>query len=42
MYVTGDVSRDYLDRIERVRNDTAKQEKTGNNLNATEAEVYIY
>ncbi|OGI43353.1 MAG: amidophosphoribosyltransferase [Candidatus Muproteobacteria bacterium RBG_16_64_11] len=42
VYVTGDVSRDYLDRIERVRNDTAKQEKTGNNLNATEAEVYIY
>jgi amidophosphoribosyltransferase len=42
VYVTGDVSRDYLDRIERVRNDTAKQEKSSNNLNAAEAEVYIY
>lgn len=42
VYVTGDVSRDYLDRIERVRNDFAKQEKSSNNLNATEAEVYIY
>ena len=42
VYVTGDVSRDYLDRIEQVRNDAVKQVKSSNNLNAAEAEVYIY
>ncbi len=28
-YVTGDVSRDYLDRIERSRNDSAKTTRQG-------------
>jgi amidophosphoribosyltransferase len=41
-YVTGDVSRDYLDRIEQVRNDAAKQTKHSVNLTSTESDVYIY
>ncbi len=42
VYVTGDVSRDYLNRIEQVRNDVAKQVKSSPTQNATEAEVFIY
>jgi amidophosphoribosyltransferase len=42
VYVTGDVSSDYLNRIEQVRNDSAKQVKSGTTQNATEAEVSIY
>ncbi|MHB1942193.1 MAG: amidophosphoribosyltransferase [Acidiferrobacteraceae bacterium] len=40
IYVTGDVNQDYLDHIERVRSDAAKNPAIGNDLVSTELHTY--
>lgn len=40
VYVTGDVDQDYLDHIERVRSDAAKNPAIGNDLVSTELHTY--
>ena len=44
MYVTGDVNRDYLDRIERNRNDSAKTKRqvSGGGGDVAYAEVLTF
>ncbi len=42
VYVTGDVSRDYLQHIEHLRNDSAKQDRTGQGGEIAYAEVLTF